>query len=222
MLNFILIQTIEITNHFQILIPLEINSKYFCLSDDNNIIIYKENPIDVKEKKFSENKIIKLNTFVQNLIEVNKKYLIASCPKKNKIIFFDIKNNFHEAEEIRGINFSNSYSDLLLINENKILVIGTMDGFEIISIKNLSKIKSIHCKYSIICLEKINENIIICYNEDKSKTNKIRQFCYNEENYCFSKISEKILDDNDDILKFKFINGRIFFINKNDELNYLV
>ena len=221
LLNYTLIQTIDIKNQVHILLTLELNSKYFCACNDNNIIIFKENPFDVKEKKFSENKII-LNNFVQNLIEVNKKYLIASCPKKNKIIFFDIKNNFHETEEIRGINFSNSYFNLLLINENKILVIGTMEGFELISIKNLSKIKSIHCKYSIICLEKINENTIICYNEDKNKKNKIRQFSFNEDNYNFSKISEKIIDDNDDILKFKSINGRIFFINKNDELKCLI
>ena len=155
-------------------------------------------------------------------MEVNKKYLIACCPNKNKIIFFDIKNNFKETEEIRGINSSKSYYNLLLINDNKILVVGTMDGFDLISLKNLSKIKSIHCKYSIICLEKINENTIICYNEDKNKKNKIRQFSFNEDNYNFSKISEKIIDDNDDILKFKSINGRIFFINKNDELKCLI
>ena len=222
-LNYTLIQTIDIAYHFHKLLPLELNSQYFCIStDNNNIIIYKENSIDAKEKNFVENKVIRLNTFVQNLMEVNKKYLIACCPNKNKIIFFDIKNNFKETEEIRGINSSNSYYNLLLINENKILVAATKDGFELISLKNLSKIKSIHCKYSIKCLEKINENTIICYNEDKSKQNKMRQFSFNEDNNNFTKISEKIIDDNNDILKLKLINGRIFFINENSELNYLI
>ena len=220
-INYTLIQTIFINNRLQKILPLNKPTKYFCTSDDNDIIIYKEIENE-KEKYFSENKIIKLNTLAQNLIEVYNKYLIASCPKKNKIIFFEIKNDFKEAKEINKINLSDSNNNLLLINENKILVVGTMDGFELISIKNLMKIKSIHCKYSIICLEKINENNIICYNDDKNKKNKIRQFMINEENYKFKKISERIIDDNDEISKLNIINGRIFFLNKNDNLFYLV
>ena len=68
----------------------------------------------------------------------------------------------------------------------------------------------------------MNENTIICYNEDKSKQNKMRQFSFNEDNNNFTKISEKIIDDNDDILKLQLINGRIFFINKKNELNHLI
>ena len=33
-----------------------------------------------------------------------------------------------------------------------------IDEFELISIPNFSKIKSIRCKYSIICFEKLNNN----------------------------------------------------------------
>ena len=227
-LNYEIIQIITINNYeidlLYKIIPLNIISSkndgnYFCTADDNNIIIYKENNISEK-KLFFEYKIIQFNTLTQNLIEVHNKYLIASCPKKNKIIFFDIKNNFKSTKEIEIINISFSSNNLALINENKILVIGTMDGFELISIKNLIKIKSIHCKYSVISLEKINENTIICCNKDKYKENKMRQFKINNAHYDFKKISERNINDNE-IWKLKYFNGKIYFLDINADLYYL-
>ena len=226
--NYEIIQIISLNkNEIDLLykiIPLNIffqnnNGNYFCTADDNNIIIYKENNTTGKQL-FFEYKIIQLNTLIQNLLEVNNKYLIASCPKKNKIIFFDIKNNFKSSKEIEGINISFGSNNLALINENKILVIGTMNGFELISIKNLIKIKSIHCKYSVISLEKINENTIICCNKDKYKENKMRQFKINNTNYDFKKISERNINNNE-IWKLKYFNGKIYFLDINDDLYYL-
>ena len=166
-------------------------------------------------------KKIQLNTISQSLIEVNNKYLIASCPKKYKIIFFDIKNDFKEMKEIKEIKAANGSNTLALIHDNKILVVGVIDGFELISIQNFSKIKSIRCKYSIISLEKLNDNTIVCCNEDKNKTNKIRQFKISENNHNFKKISEKNINDNSEVWKLKFIQGRLYFIDKNDNLNFL-
>ena len=227
-INYEIIQIISLKNYeidlLYKIIPLNIfwqnnNRNCFCTADDKNIIIYKEN-ITSEKKLFFENKKIELNTLIQNLIEVNNKYLIASCPKKNKIIFFDIKNDFKLSNEIGDINISFSSNNFALINDNKILVVGTMDGFELISIKNLIKIKSIHCKYSVISLEKINENTIICCNKDKYKENKIRQFKINNTNYDFKKLSERKINNNE-IWKLKFFDGKIYYLDINDDLYYL-
>ena len=226
-LNFEIIQEIFLKNPLYDISPLEIHSekiisKYFYITENNNIIIFKENLIKNEKNFFSEFKTIQLKTLIISSIEVDNKYLVVSCPKVKKIIFFDINNDFKEAGEIKEINISNSRNNLLLIHENSILVVGTLNGFELISIKNLYKIKSIHCKYSVISLGKINENTIVCCNDDKNNKNKMRQFNVNDINYNFKKISEKIFDDNDEIYELKLINGKIFFLNKCDELNYLL
>ena len=229
-LKYSIIQTIYLYDNSQQnliykIIPLLLFSDnsfvhLFCVADDNNILIYKQN--NIKENNlFYEHKKIQLNTISQSLIEVNNKYLIASCPKKYKIIFFDIKNDFKEMKEIKEIKAANGSNTLALIHDNKILVVGVIDGFELISIQNFSKIKSIRCKYSIISLEKLNDNTIVCCNEDKNKMNKIRQFKISENNHNFKKISEKNINDNSEVWKLKFIQGRLYFIDKNDNLNFL-
>ena len=51
--------------------------------------------------------------------------------------------------------------------------------------------------------------------------NKIRQFKISENNHNFKKISEKNINDNSEVWKLKFIQGRLYFIDKNDNLNFL-
>ena len=220
-----IIQTIVLKyNILHNILPLEIISQgiisyNFCISDNNNIAIFNESNTD--ETNFSELKTISLNTIAKSLIEVNNKYLIVSCPKKSKIIFYDIKNDFKEVGDIKGISSSFNNDIFALINDNTILIIGTIDGFQLISIKTFSKIKSIHCKYSIKSLILINKDIIIFCNEDKNKNNKIRQFQINEKNHNFKKISERIIDSNDEICKLQLIRGKIYFLKKNGELFFL-
>ena len=72
---------------------------YFCISDNNHILIYKSNkkPKARKNYKYKDNneplnfqlsKDIVLNTLTHCLIEVNEKYLVASCNERNAIESF--------------------------------------------------------------------------------------------------------------------------------------
>ena len=91
-----------------------------------------------------------------------------------------------------------------------------------INLNNFSKIKSVHSKYDVINIMKLDDNCILCCSDDKNNENKIRKFKIEENNnYNFKKIDEKIIIEKNDILNMKLIQGKIFFLSDNKELYFL-
>ena len=84
----------------------------------------------------------------------------------------------------------------------------------------MKKIKSVHCRYSVLCVEYFNGNIFICSCYDKKK-NKIKQYEIDGLSYELKKISERYSNNNDEIWKLKKIDKRIFFLDDQYEMNFL-
>ena len=227
--NYSIIQTIYIDNYIYSMISLPFlssknNCHYFCFTDDRNIFIYKSN----KDQKNSDNKlfffdifkIIELYTLTHSLIEINEKYLVAACTDKQTIKFFDMNNDFKEITEICGINSTRGTNIFTLIPNKNLLIVACTDGFKFISTIKMKKYKSVHCRYSVLCVEMFNENNFICCCFDNKKY-KIKQYKIKEKSYELEKISERIFQNNDEIWKLQKINERIFFIDGQNEINFL-
>ena len=227
--KYSVIQTIFIDNFIYSMISLPfLSSKnkyhYFCFSDDRNIYIYKSNI----SKKNSDNdlfffdifKIIELDTLTHSLIEINENYLVSACTDIQTIKFFDMNNDFKEIKELDNINSTRGTNIFTLVPNKKLLVVACTDGFKFISTIKLKKYKSVHCRYSVLCVELFNENSIICSCFDNKKY-KIKQYKIKEKTYELEKISERIFQNNDEIWKLQKINERIFFIDGQNEINFL-
>ena len=203
---------------------------YFCFADDKHIFIFKSNKQPKKiivlknwtnEKNdepftFSLYKDIKLDTLPHCLIEAYGKYLIAACPKKNCIKFFDLRKDFKEVSEISKLEITNGSNTLALTLKNNLLIVACKNGFSYISIDRRAIYKTIHCIYSVFCLEIFNENTFICCCSDK-RGKKIKQIEINE----IKKCSEIPIRNNEEIWKLKKINDRIVFLNSQNSVNYL-
>lgn len=230
--KYSIIQTIFFEDFIYSMISLPLLSSithyhYFCIASEDNISIYKSN----KEPKFldthdNENLIfnilkkIELYTLTQSLIEINEKYLAAACTHEQTIKFFDIRNNFKKVIEIRDINATYGSNIFTLIPQKKLLIVACTDGFKFISTHKMKKIKSVHCRYSVLCVEYFNGNIFICSCYDKKK-NKIKQYEIDGLSYELKKISERYSNNNDEIWKLKKIDKRIFFLDDQYEMNFL-
>ena len=203
---------------------------YFCIADDLHIFIFKSNKqpkniINLKNEtnenndeplKFSLYKDIKLKTLSHCLIEAYGKYLIAACPKKNCIKFFDLRKDFKEVSEISKLEITNGSNTLALTPKNNLLIVACKNGFSYISIDRRAIYKTIHCIYSVFCLEIFNENTFICCCSDK-KGKKIKQIKISEVQKC----AEIQISNNEEIWKLQKINDRIIFLNSQNCVNYL-
>ena len=204
---------------------------YFCTSDNNNILIYKSNkkPKVRKNSKYNNDdeplsftlyKEIRLNTLTHCLIEANEKYLVATCNEKKKIVFFDMSKNFKPESEITNVYSTYGRNILSMIPNNNILIVGCKDGFIYIKTDKIRKIKKIECRYNVLSLNVFDNTIICsCFDQDKYK---LKQYEINEDSYNINKISERIVSNDEQIWKIQKINNRIFFLNGQNIVNYLV
>ena len=205
---------------------------YFCIASKNNILIYKSNILPKKDGNYNNESLnedknlnfnlyknIELNTLTRCLIEANDKYIVASCPKKKILIFFDMTNDFKKVIEIKDISSTEGSNIFAIIPNQKILVVACKGGFIYIYIDRKFKMKEVHCTYSVLTLE-IYDNILICSCLDK-KIKKIKQYKINENNHEIKKISER-MQNNNEIWKLKLINERLFFLNQQNMLNYFI
>lgn len=206
---------------------------FLCVATDKNILIFKSNKIpkyldntfdnrnNEENLTFELYKTIELYTLTHCLIEVNNQYLVASCPNQKAIKFFDMTNDFSEFTIEKEINVTRGSNIFTLIpNENKLLV-ACEDGFKIILIEKKKPYKSVHCSYGVLSLDMINENTFICCCSEKNK-NIIKQYEIDKSNFKLNKKSERNNKRNDEIWKFQIINGKIFYIDNQKRINYLV
>ena len=203
---------------------------YFCISDNNHILIYKSNkkPKARKNYKYKDDndplnfklsKDIVLNTLTHCLIEVNEKYLVASCNERKTIVFFDMRKNFKQVSEIENVYSTYGRNIFSMIPNKNILIVGCKDGFIYINTDKIKKIKKIQCRYNVLSLN-VFDYTIICSCIDQN-VNKIKQYEINEESYNINKVSERLVFNNEQIWKIQKINDRIFFLNGQNIVNYL-
>ena len=207
--------------------------RYFlCFGTDKNILIYKSN----KSSKYlntlgNENrqenlsfelyKIIELNTLTHCLIETDNKYLIAACPNEKTIKFFDMTNDFTQVANITDINATHGSNIFTVMPKEKKLFVACDNGFKIISIDKKQKFKGVHCTYSVLSLDMLNENTIICCCSQGNK-NILKQYEINKSDFKLHKKSERLNKNNDEIRKLQKINEKIFFIDNQNIINYFI
>ena len=236
--NYTIVQTLSLkedSGYIYSMIPLPLlsaNNKnhYFCIGDDKHILIFKSNSEpkylngkeeDNKDIFFELFKDIKVNTLVHCLIEANENYIFAACTEKNIIKIFDMKNNFKELEDIKGFELSKGSNILALVPFKNILIVGCVDGFILINIRKRKIYKRVHCRYSVLCLDMLSENTLVCCTSDKNE-NRIKQYSLDEGTFQFNKISERKIHNNYDIWKLKKVNQKIFFLDNENKVNYLI
>ena len=151
---------------------------------------------------------------------MNEQYIAAACTKAKSIIFFDAKNNFNKVAEIKDVSASFGSNIMTLMPNKDILIIACSNGFNLISTKNFIKYKAVNCRYSVLSLDLINDNTIICCCSEEKK-NKIKQYNIIDDNYIFTKLSERKIFNNDEIWKLKIINDKIFYLDSKSILCYL-
>ena len=204
---------------------------FLCIATDKNILIYKSN----KAPKYLNNphnennemnlsfelyKTLELYTLTHCLIVVSNKYLVAACPNDNSIKFFDMTNDFIQDANIDDINMTRGSNIFTLIPNENILIVACDNGFKFISIEMKTIYKSVDFGFQILSIDMLNENnIISCCSE--GKRNKINQYEINKKNMELKKISQRTNKNNDEIWKLQKINGRIFFINNQNIVNFL-
>lgn len=197
------------------------NKYYFCTSNNEHISIYSmDKPFKNKKNKFSLMKNIRTNTQIHCMIEVEGNYLVASCSQAKSIKFFDINNEFEEKSEITKIKPMAGNNIMALIPNRNMLIVGCADGFNIISTQNLKKYRFVHCKYKVLSLDMANDAQVICCSKYEGKIN-IKQYKINEDDFTFEKITERNIDDGQEIWKLKVINKKVFYLKSNYEINGL-
>lgn len=213
---------------------------FFCTGDENHILIWKSNKEpknlgshsetyadnincesseeeetskdDEQPLKFTLFKDIELKTLTRCLIEVNDKYIVAACTKKQSVKIFDIEDNFREIYEFKNMPITSGSNILSYLPQTEEIIVGCTDGVRHI-LTNKFEMKIIHCNYmvtSLICVD--NKYILNC--GINNKESKIRQYKFDEFR-SYSKSSEKNLHENE-VWYFKIINKKIFYSNKNN------
>ena len=201
------------------------NNNYFCTTDNENISLYKmDKSSDNKNNRFSLMKKIAINTQIYCIIEVDENYIVAACSQAKSIKFFDINDEFQEKSEIKNIRVMAGNNTMTLIPNKNMLIVACVDGFNIINVQNLKKYRFVHCKYKVLSLDMISSDQVICCTKNESYDTieiKLKQYKINEDDFTFQKITEKNIDDGQEIWKLKAINKKIFYLKSNYEINGL-
>ena len=143
-------------------------------------------------------KKFELYTLTHSLIEINEKYLVAACTNKQTIKVFDMDNYFTEINEIYDINCTKGSHIFTFVPNKNILIVSCTDGFKFISTIKMKKWKSVHCIYSVLCVELFDDNTFICCCCEQNK-NIIKQYKIKEKSLEIEKISQIYSNNNDEI-----------------------
>ena len=170
---------------------------------------------NTKPLNFDLIETIQLNTLAHALIEINEKYIAAACTNINSIKFFDVNNKFEEKKSINYINTCGGSYIMNLVDNRKVLIVGTTIGFCFISTKTLEILKKYNKDMSIISLGVFNDNTIICCAINKRNENKILQVEYLPEN-SHIKINNSNFESEDEVWDLKCFDNNIYFISNSD------
>ena len=228
-LNLKEIQTIYINERINSMIflskfsQIKNNNLYFCISKGNKIEVYQSFVNENQPLEFKLNESIELNTIAKSIIEVSEKYLVAACPEEKTVIFFDMQDNFKKDKKIKDIKLTSGKNIFSIVYKNRFLNVACEDGFKLIYIKDRKLYKSIHCRYSTLCVETLDEDSFICCCLDQNK-NKIKKYKIIKEKgeavrYMFEKVGDIENDNDEEIWEFKKINDVVYYIDNQNKLN---
>ena len=221
------------------------NRHYLAMAVDNSILIYKSNkmPADLdppypqyhakveeysivqpsfsneQEKlNFSLEKKIQLKNDVENILEMNDKYLAVICSESKSLKLYNTQNYFKEDLNLANI-IPNSDCFMKITKTKKELVIGLNGGFNIIDFDNIKKVRNIKLKQDIKFFDFADNNNIMSlslYNDEIY----IKQYKYKEGFRNMNKVSEAVVLNENKITNFFIINNRVYYIDNSNFIYY--
>ena len=271
--NYSIIQIIELkeeenniyTIYFLPIFSYYRNRHYFCISNNNKILIYNSNKRPVKlnppglnyHNKIQEYSIVQ-PTFILDdydlsvikeynkkiiehnneslsfnselnidfnikfncILEINEKYCAAASSNSNCLKIFNMHNRFKEVINIPNILCSEGNCILSLSKDRNYLFVGTTIGFNIITIDNFNRTRSIQLNQSVLCLDIYSPKIIIAAILKNEKLF-IKQYISYNEFKDIKKFSEYRIYSEGKINNLKVIKNKIFYINNSKYLVYM-
>ena len=236
------------------------NRHYFCLGDDNNLLVYKSNkmPKDLKppnlnyhdiveefsivqptlifdnnennngnnnkiEKnkdsiKFNIEKEIKIKSAVHCILEINEKFVVATCPKINCLKIYNSQNGFKEISDI-PIQVSEGNNTLSLAKDKKKFIVANVGGFSVIDINNFKKMNKFHLGQKITCINYYQfPDLFVCISI-KDENTYIKQYKFNGSKNC-SKFSQKIINSSQKINNLINIDDRIYYLDNTNLIHF--
>ena len=161
----------------------------------------------------------KLNTQIGCISEVNEKFIVATCPKINSIKFFDMHNKFKEYINIPNINPNIGKDTISITYDRSKLLVGCLDGICIISLSNLKKINEIHLKQSILSLDFLYDDCIVCMSL-KEKEIFEKQYLFKKNYKQIAKLSQKKIYSKNEVNWIKVIRDKIFYLDDTNKVHF--
>lgn len=181
--------------------------------DGNNKLVNNEPLSFILEKE------IVLNTPITCIIEVNKEFLCATCPKSKNIKLFNMMNEFKETHSFPNISLSEEKCSLALSEDKSKIIVGCKNFIYQININNLHKINGVHFQREISCLDFYNNNCLICTFLKRNQIY-IRQYLIKDNIKDISKYSEYIINPSSQINYLKIINNKIYYLDGTKYIHY--
>ena len=167
---------------------------------------------------FLENNIL-LKYSINNMLEINEKYLVVVSHEENLIKFFNTQNNFKE-DEIKIDNFkSNEFCPMIITKNRKKLLIGYEEGISIIDIDYIKNIKNLRIKHSVYFMDSLIRNTLYCLFK-KNDDYIIRQYQFKNGIKEVDKLSESIILNENDISNMFAFKNKIYYIDNSKNINY--
>ena len=207
---------------FTIVQPTLMNIDFNNKDIKDNKDYYKPSSSNNEELNFNLEKSINLKTSVNCIIEVNEKYMAATCNQEKKIIIYHTQNGFKEVAVISNCAPCEGNSIMEVTSDRKKLFVGCMEGICQINVDNLKKNNKYHLGQSITYLGIYNyntNNIITCISL-KNENFFIKQYKKNTDSKGIGKYSEIKLNNSKEIIDFKIIGDKIYFIDEHKNIRY--
>ena len=204
-------------NYHDTIQEISIEQPTFIMQENNNMPKEYNQNNQNNNDSFSFNLINKiiLNAVAYSLIEINEKYIAAayiSFDNNYFINFFDVNNNFELEKEINTDMIYGGNYIMNLVDNRKVLVVGSIKGFYFISINNLEIIKYVNMNMGIISIGVLYDNTMICCAiDDDKKCKKLLEIRYIPES-CKIKISDGFVKLEGETWDLKCFNNKIYFI----------
>ena len=156
------------------------------------------------------------------IIEVNEKYMAATCNQEKKIIIYHTQNGFKEVVAINNCIPCEGNNIMEVTSDRKKLFVGCIDGICQINVDNLKKNNKYHLGQAIthLGIYKYNTYDIITCISLKNKNIFIKQYKKNTDSKGIGKFSEVKLNNSKEINDFKIIGDKIYFIDEHKNICY--
>ena len=221
------------------------NFHYFAIAADKYILIYNSNkmphyleppylqyhdnveefsivqPTDNNKEVGLNFKLYRrktLNSNVENILEINDRYLAVICTDSKILKLFNTQNEFNEEKNLPYL-VPNNDSFMKLTKKRKELIIGYDGGFNIIDLNNLNKMRSIKMNQNVKSIEFMDSNCMMCLCFVKGEIY-IKQYKVKNQLKEMKKLSETIVLTENKITNFVVIKNKIYYIDETNLIHY--